>query len=177
MGISEHLVVPDTSKSLMDGAVMCWRGEKMGEWKNEFIRRCSVRKNGFPIFEPYYKLTRKQKDMLWHGDAAEQRLPEEEQVSIDAFFRMLERNQYKIQYRVMLARYRGKTVCPECHGSRLKKDAEYVKVGGRSITELVQLPIKELVPFFDQLELSEHDAAVAKRLLNEIKSIAMSHND
>lgn len=170
MGISEHLVVPDTSKSLMDGAVMCWRGEKMGEWKNEFIRRCSVRKNGFPIFEPYYKLTRKQKDMLWHGDAAEQRLPEEEQVSIDAFFRMLERNQYKIQYRVMLARYRGKTVCPECHGSRLKKDAEYVKVGGRSITELVQLPIKELIPFFDQLELSEHDAAVAKRLLNEIKS-------
>ena len=108
--------------------------------------------------------------MLWHGDTAEQRLPEEEQVSIDAFFRMLERNQYKIQYRVMLARYRGKTVCPECHGSRLKKDAEYVKVGGRSITELVQLPIKELVPFFDQLELSEHDAAVAKRLLNEIKS-------
>ena len=170
MGISEHLVVPDTSKSLMDGAVMCWRGEKMGEWKNEFIRRCSIHKNGFPIFEPYYKLTRQQKDMLWHGDAAEQRLPEEEQVSIDAFFRMLERNQYKIQYRVMLARYRGKTVCPECHGSRLKKDAEYVKVGGRSITELVQMPIKELVPFFEGLQLSEHDAAVAKRLLNEIKS-------
>lgn len=170
MGISEELVVPDTSKSLYDGAVMCWRGEKMGEWKNEFIRRCGKHENGFPIFEPYYKLTRKQKDMLWHGDAVEQRLPEEEQVSIDAFFRMLERNQYKIQYRVMLARYRGKTECPVCHGSRLKPEAEYVKVGGRSITELVRQPIKDLIPFFEQLELSPHDAAVAKRLLAEIKS-------
>ena len=170
MGISEHLVVPDTSKSLMDGAVMCWRGEKMGEWLNEFIRRCARKQNDFPIFEPYYKLTRKQKDILWHGDREEQQLPEEEQVSIDAFFRMLERNQYKIQYRVMLARYRGKTECPVCHGSRLKPDAEYVKIGGRSITELVRMPIKELLPFFNTLELSEHDAAVAKRLLTEIRS-------
>lgn len=170
MGISEHLVVPDTSKSLMDGAVMCWRGEKMGEWLNEFIRRCACKQNDFPIFEPYYKLTRKQKDILWHGDREEQQLPEEEQVSIDAFFRMLERNQYKIQYRVMLARYRGKTECPVCHGSRLKPDAEYVKIGGRSITELVRMPIKELLPFFNTLELSEHDAAVAKRLLTEIRS-------
>ena len=170
MGISEHLVVPDTSKSLMDGAVMCWRGEKMGEWLNEFIRRCTRKQNDFPIFEPYYKLTRKQKDILWHGDREEQQLPEEEQVSIDAFFRMLERNQYKIQYRVMLARYRGKTECPVCHGSRLKPDAEYVKIGGRSITELVRMPIKELLPFFNTLELSEHDAAVAKRLLTEIRS-------
>ena len=170
MGISEHLVVPDTSKSLMDGAVMCWRGEKMSEWLNEFIRRCARKQNDFPIFEPYYKLTRKQKDILWHGDREEQQLPEEEQVSIDAFFRMLERNQYKIQYRVMLARYRGKTECPVCHGSRLKPDAEYVKIGGRSITELVRMPIKELLPFFNTLELSEHDAAVAKRLLTEIRS-------
>lgn len=170
MGISEHLVVPDTSKSLMDGAVMCWRGEKMSEWLNEFIHRCARKQNDFPIFEPYYKLTRKQKDTLWHGDREEQLLPEEEQVSIDAFFRMLERNQYKIQYRVMLARYRGKTECPVCHGSRLKPDAEYVKIGGRSITELVRMPIKELLPFFNTLELSEHDAAVAKRLLTEIRS-------
>ena len=170
MGISEHLVVPDTSKSLMDGAVMCWRGEKMGEWLNEFIRRCARKQNDFPIFEPYYKLTRKQKDMLWHGDRAEQQLPEEEQVSIDAFFRMLERNQYKIQYRVMLARYRGKTECPVCHGSRLKPDAEYVKVGGHSITELVRMPIKDLLTFFNHLALNEHDAAVAKRLLTEIRS-------
>lgn len=107
---------------------------------------------------------------MWHGDKAEQALPEEQQVSIDAFFRMLERNQYKIQYRVMLARYRGKTECPDCHGSRLKPDAEYVKVGGRSITELVRMPVKELLPFFEHLELSEHDAAVGKRLLNEIRS-------
>ena len=170
MGISEHLVVPDTSKSIMDGAVICWRGEKMGLWKDEFIRRCARHDNGFPIFEPYYKLTQHQKDILWHGDKQEQCLPEEEQVSIDAFFRMLERNQYKIQYRVMLARYRGKTECPECHGSRLKPDAEYVKVGGRSITELVRLPIKELIPFFDTLQLNEHDAAVAQRLLSEIRS-------
>lgn len=166
MGIDEHLVVPNTSISLYDGAVMCWRGEKMGEWLKEFIRRNSDK--GFPIFEPYYKLTRKQKDWLWHGDQAEQHLPEEEQVSIDAFFRMLERNQYKIQYRVMLARYRGKTECPVCHGSRLRPEAEYVKVGGRSITELVRMPVKELLAFFTTLQLSEHDAAIAKRLLSEI---------
>lgn len=170
MGISEDLVVPDTSLSLMDNAVMCWRGEKLKMWKEEFIRRCSIHGNGFPIYTPYYKLTREEKDILWHGDKVEKRLPEEEQVSIDAFFRMLERGQYKIQNRVMLARYRGKTTCPTCHGARLKPDAEYVKVGGKSITELVRLPIKELLPFFDQLPLSEHDAAVAKRLLTEIKS-------
>ena len=170
MGISEELVVPDTSKSLMDGAVMCWRGEKMGEWLKEFVRRCSLHKNGFPIFEPYYQLTRAQKDILWHGDAQEQMLPDEEQVTIDAFFRMLERNQYKIQYRVMLARYRGKTECPVCRGSRLKPEADYVKVGGCSITELVRRPIKELIPFFEQLALSDHDAAVAKRLLAEIRN-------
>lgn len=166
MGIDEHLVIPDTSKSLYDGAVVCWRGEKMGMWKDEFIRR-NARKD-FPIFEPYYKLTRKQKDLLWHGDTEESMRPEEEQVTIDAFFRMLERNQYKIQYRVMLARYRGKTECPVCHGSRLKPEAEYVKVGGKSITELVRMPVKELLPFFKNIELSEHDAAVAKRLLAEI---------
>ena len=168
VGIDEHLVVPDSSKSVYDGAVMCWRGEKMGMWKDEFIRRNASK--GFPIFEPYYKLTQKQKDVLWHGDTQEQSRAEEDQVTVDAFFRMLERNQYKIQYRVMLARYRGKTDCPVCHGSRLKPEAEYVKVGGRSITELVRMPVKELVPFFENLQLSDHDAAVAKRLLSEIRS-------
>ncbi len=168
VGIDEHLVVPDSSKSLFDGAVMCWRGEKMGMWKDEFIRRNSAK--GFPIYEPYFNLTQAQKDWLWHGDRQEQQLPEEEQVTVDAFFRMLERNQYKIQYRVMLARYRGRTECPVCHGSRLKPEAEYVKVGGRSITELVRMPVKELLPFFEELELSEHDAAVGKRLLTEIRS-------
>ena len=168
IGIDEHLVVPDSSKSIYDGAVVCWRGEKMGAWKDEFIRRCAHK--DFPVFEPYYKLTQKQKNLLWHGDAEELALPEDERVSIDAFFDMLERNQYKIQYRVMLARYRGRTVCPVCHGSRLKPDAEWVKVGGRSITELVRWPIKELLPFFEQLELDAHDAAVAKRLLTEIRN-------
>ena len=168
IGIDEHLVVPDSSKSIYDGAVVCWRGEKMGAWKDEFIRRCAHQ--DFPVFEPYYKLTQKQKNLLWHGDAEESALPEDERVSIDAFFDMLERNQYKIQYRVMLARYRGRTVCPVCHGSRLKPDAEWVKVGGRSITELVRWPIKELLPFFEQLELDAHDAAVAKRLLTEIRN-------
>ena len=168
IGIDEHLVVPDSSKSIYDGAVVCWRGEKMGAWKDEFIRRCAHK--DFPVFEPYYKLTQKQKNLLWHGDAEESALPADERVSIDAFFDMLERNQYKIQYRVMLARYRGRTVCPVCHGSRLKPDAEWVKVGGRSITELVRWPIKELLPFFEQLELDAHDAAVAKRLLTEIRN-------
>lgn len=168
MGIDEHLVIPDSSKSIYDGAVVCWRGEKMGVWKDEFIRR--VAHKDFPIFEPYFKLTRKQKDLLWYGDDAEKALPEEEQVSIDAFFRMLTRNQYKIQYRVMLARYRGKTECPVCRGTRLRPEAEYVKVGGRSITELVQMPVKALLPFFEGLQLSAHDAQVAKRLLAEITS-------
>lgn len=170
IGISEQLVVPDTSKSLMEGAVMCWRGEKMGMWKEEFIRRQNGKKHPFPIFTPYYKLTREEKDILWHGDKKECSLPEEDQVTIDAFFRMLERNQYKIQYRVMLARYRGKTICPVCHGARLKPEAEYVRVAGKTITEMVRIPVSELSPFFDNLSLSEHDEAVAKRLLAEIRS-------
>ncbi|MGN1261327.1 MAG: excinuclease ABC subunit A, partial [Alloprevotella sp.] len=107
MGIDEALVVPNSTLSVYDGAVVCWRGEKMGLWREEFCRRAE--RTGFPIFTPYYKLTREQKDLLWHGDRTEQSLPQEEQVTIDAFFRMLESNQYKIQYRVMLARYRGKT--------------------------------------------------------------------
>lgn len=161
IGIDEHLVVPDTSKSIYDGAVVCWRGEKMGLWKDEFCRRADAL--GFPIFTPYYDLTRRQKDILWHGQGTED-------VCIDAFFRMLGENQYKIQYRVMLARYRGKTECPVCHGSRLKPAADYVKVGGRSISELVRLPVSELKVFFDELQLSEHDEKVAARLLVEIRN-------
>ncbi len=168
VGIDERLVVPDTSKSVYDGAVMCWRGEKMGMWKDEFVRRAGQR--GFPVFTPYYQLTQGQRAMLWDGDATERSLPEEEQVSVNAFFRMLERSQYKIQYRVMLARYRGKTECPACHGSRLKPEAEYVRVGGETITRLVRMPIKELLPFFENLTLPETDTRVAARLLTEIKN-------
>ena len=158
MGIDESLVVPNSALSVYDGAVVCWRGEKMSQWKDEFCRQAA--QTGFPIFEPYYNLTREQKNQLWH----------EGEVCLDAFFRMLEENQYKIQYRVMLARYRGKTICPVCHGSQLKTQAEYVKVGGKSITELVRMPVKDLNEFFDSLHLNEHDEKVATRLLAEIRS-------
>ena len=165
MGIDEHLVIPNQELSIYDGAVMCWRGEKMGEWKKEFIRR--VAKYDFPIFAPYYDLTQEQKDILWHGDGS---YPMRESVCIDAFFDMLRQNQYKIQYRVMLARYRGKTVCPSCHGSRLRKEASYVKVGGKTIQELVDMPISDLKEWFRKLRLNPHDEQVAKRLLTEIRS-------
>ncbi len=164
MGIDEHLVIPNSSLSVYDGAVVCWRGEKMGEWKTEFCRRAA--QNNFPIFEPYFKLTRAQKDFLWHGNP-KSASPDDE-ISIDNFFRMVEMNQYKVQYRVMLARYRGKTLCPTCHGTRLRPEAGYVKIGGRSISDLVDLPVYELKNFFDRLTLSEHETQVAKRLLTEI---------
>ena len=160
IGIDEHLVIPNRSLSVYDGAVMCWRGEKMGEWLNEFLQEAPA--HDFPIFAPYYELTQAQKDYLWHGPR--------DKACIDSFFKMLEENQYKIQYRVMLARYRGKTVCHECKGSRLKKEALYVKVGGRHISELVEMPVQQLREFFRTLQLDAHDAAVAKRLLNEINN-------
>ena len=116
IGIDEQLVIPNRALSVYDGAVVCWRGEKMGEWLREFIHEAPA--HNFPIFTPYYELTQEQKDYLWHGPR--------EKACIDSFFKMLEENQYKIQYRVMLARYRGKTTCPTCHGTRLKKEASYV---------------------------------------------------
>lgn len=168
IGIDEKLVVPNTSLSVYDGCVVCWRGEKMGMWKDEFCRRAA--KDDFPIFEPYYNLTHGQKDQLWHGLPSERRRDIHDQVSIDAFFQMVKENQYKIQYRVMMSRYRGKTTCPVCHGTRLKKEADYVKIGGRSISDIVQMPICRLKEWFDGLQLSEHDAEVGKRLLTEIKN-------
>lgn len=166
MGIDEHLVIPDTGLSVYDGCVVCWHGEKMGEWKNWFIRHAA--NDDFPIFEPYYNLTQKQKDWLWHGLPSDRSA--KEKPCIDAFFQMVKENQYKIQYRVMLARYRGKTTCPTCHGTRLKPEAEYVKINGRSITDLVQMPVIRLKDWFAQLQLPEHDAEVGKRLLLEITS-------
>jgi len=160
IGIDEHLVIPNRALSVYDGAVVCWRGEKMSEWLREFIHEAPA--HNFPIFTPYYELTQEQKDYLWHGPR--------EKACIDSFFKMLEENQYKIQYRVMLARYRGKTTCPTCHGTRLKKEAGYVKVGGRSISQLVDLSIHELQEFFRTLTLDEHDAAIAKRILTEINN-------
>lgn len=160
IGIDEHLVVPNRALSVYDGAVMCWRGEKMGEWRDMVIR--GAEKAGFPIFTPYYQLTDEQRRMLWEGTPYFE--------GINAFFRMLQENQYKIQYRVMLARYRGKTICPRCHGSRLKPEAGYVRVGGRNISELVDLPITDLKEFFDHLKLTEHETQVASRILTEINS-------
>ena len=168
IGIDEKLVIPNSSLSVYDGCVQCWHGDKMGSWRSEFIRRAAT--DNFPIFEPYYKLDRKYKDMLWHGLPSEKTLDIHDKVCIDAFFQMVKENQYKIQYRVMMSRYRGKTVCPDCHGTRLRKEATWVKVGGKSITELVEMPIINLKDWFDNLQLTEHEEQIAKRLLTEIKN-------
>ena len=178
IGIDEQLVIPNSALSIYEGAVVCWRGEKMSEWKNWFIRFNSER--GFPIFKPYFQLTQEEKDWLWHGtfpaslpEEKRRLAPEEKEwglVTIDAFFEFLRQGQYKIQNRVMLARYRGKTVCPKCHGTRLRPEANYVKVGGRSITELVEMSIEDLAGWFHELKLNEHEQQVAKRILIEINS-------
>ncbi len=168
MGIDEKLVIPNTTLSVYEGCVQCWHGEKLGIWKDEFCRRAA--KDKFPIFEHYYNLTRAQKDMLWHGLPSEKKLDKKDKVCIDSFFQMVSENQYKIQYRVLMSRYRGKTICPECHGTRLKKETNYVKVGGKSISELVELTIANLKTWFDNLELNEHDKDVSKRLMVEINN-------
>ena len=168
IGIDEHLVIPNTTLSVYDGCVVCWHGEKMKVWKEEFCRRAA--KDDFPIFEPYYNLTQKQKDQLWHGLPSDRNRDIHDQVSIDAFFQMVKESQYKIQYRVMLSRYRGKTTCPKCHGTRLKPEADYVRIGGRSISDLVQMPIIRLKTWFDQLEFTEQEQQISHRLLTEINS-------
>ena len=168
IGIDEHLVIPNSSLSVYDGCVVCWHGEKMKMWKEEFCRRAA--KDDFPIFEPYYNLTRQQKAQLWHGLPSDKHRDKSDRVSIDDFFQMVKENQYKIQYRVMLSRYRGKTTCPMCHGTRLKPEAEYVKIGGRSIADLVQMPVVRLKEWFDHLELTEQEQQIGRRLLVEINS-------
>ncbi len=167
IGIDEKLVVPNSSLSVYDGCVQCWHGDKMGIWREVFCRKAVV--DGFPIFKPYFELSRKEKDMLWHGLPSEKHLDIHDQVNIDAFFQMVKENQYKIQYRVMMSRYRGKTICPDCHGTRLKKEATWVQIGGKSICDLVEMPVVNLKEWFDTLQLDEHDEQVAKRLLTEIK--------
>lgn len=171
IGIDERLVIPNTGLSVYDGCVQCWHGDKMKMWQDEFCRRAAA--VDFPIFTPYYDLTQKQKDLLWHGLPADKKKDgtlKADAVCIDAFFRMVKENQYKIQYRVMMSRYRGKTVCPTCHGTRLKKEASWVKIGGKAITDLVEMPVDKLAVWFDNLELTEHEQQVARRLLIEIKS-------
>lgn len=160
VGVDENLVVPNKTLSVYDDAVMCWRGQVMSEWKNAFIRLAS--KYDFPIHKPYYQLTKEQHDLLWHGCP--------EFPGIDGFFEWIKSKSYSIQYRVLMARYRGKTICPTCHGSRLKADASYVKISGKSIGDLVHMPIDELTQWFKDLKLESEDAVIAKRLLTEINN-------
>lgn len=168
IGIDEKLVIPNSTLSVYDGCVQCWHGDKMGMWQTEFIRRAA--KDNFPIFEPYFQLSRQHKDWLWHGLPSDSYLPENERVCIDSFFQMVKENQYKIQYRVMMSRYRGKTDCPTCHGTRLRQEATWVKINGRSICDLVEMPIINLKEWFDKLELSDHEQEISKRLLTEINN-------
>lgn len=162
IGIDENLVIPDKSLSVQEECVQCWKGEKMSEWRKDFVH--NAYKADFPIHRAYYDLNDTEKDILWNGRHSLGIY------GINDFVHMLEQNLYKIQYRVMLARYRGKTTCDKCKGSRLKPEASYVKVGGKSITELVLLPITELKEFFNHLTLDETDTAIAQRLLTEINN-------
>ena len=160
IGIDPDLVVPNKSLSIYENAIACWRGDKMSEWKDALVRVAD--KVGIPIFKPFYELTEEQKSLLWTGNQYFE--------GIVDFFNYVESQSYKIQYRVMLSRYRGKTVCPECHGTRLRRAAQYVKVGGKSITDLVMMPLDVLKVFFDHLKLDETDSKIAARLLVEINN-------
>jgi excinuclease ABC subunit A len=158
IGIDPKLVIPDTNLSVYEGAVACWKGETMGEYLREFIIKSS--KYNFPIHRPIADLTKDELAFLWEGNSTVN--------GINAFFKFVEGQTYKIQYRVMLSRYRGKTSCPDCKGTRLRKDANYVLVAGKTITDIVLSPIKDILPFFQNLELDEHDKHISKRLLPEI---------
>lgn len=160
IGIDEDLVIPDKSKSLYDNAIAPWRGEKMGEWLKAFIKNAD--KFDFPIHRSYSELTEKQQRLIWTGNKYF--------AGLDAFFKELEEQTYKIQYRVMLSRYRGKTVCPDCKGTRLRKDASYVKIGGKSILDMVLMPLSTILPFFEKLKLSETEVKISKRILAEVTS-------
>jgi len=160
IGIDEDLVIPNKNLSVYEGAVAAWNGEKMSEWKDDFIKKS--KRNDFPIHRAYKDLSEKQKRFLWEGD--------DETYGLNEFFKYLETQTYKIQYRVMLARYRGKTTCPECRGTRLRKETQYVKIGGKAINDLVILPISEVKIFFDELKLNEKENEIAKRILLEINN-------
>ncbi len=158
IGIDPDLVIPNKSLSIYEGAIACWKGEKMGQWNEALLK--NAYKFDFPIHKPFYQLSQEQKELLWTGNLHFDGLNE--------FFKMVEANTYKIQYRVMLSRYRGKTVCSECQGTRLRKDANYVKVAGKSITDLVLMPIDRLARFFQTITLDPHEREVSRRLLVEI---------
>lgn len=160
VGIDENLVIPDKSKSIFDDAVVCWRGETMKWWKEQLIMAST--KSELPIHKPFYMLDREQKLLVWTGNKYFQ--------GLNAFFEFLEKERYKIQYRVMLSRYTGRSVCPECGGGRLRREATYVKVGGRTIVELTHMPVEQVSRFFETLELTAHQRSVAERVMIEISS-------
>ncbi len=160
MGIDEELVIPNKKLSVYEDAVVCWRGEKMKKWKDKLILKAE--QFDFPIHTPYYQLSREQRELLWNGNRSFK--------GIYRFFDYLEEKKYKIQYRVMLSRYRGKTVCPECQGSRLRKEALYVKLGGKTISDLVHMPVSRLQEFFSHPKLNKKELEVSERLLKEINS-------
>jgi len=162
LGIDEGLVVPDPSRSIYDDAVAPWRGPSMSEWKRDFIHHASTFPTPFPIHKPYYQLTDQEKSILWQGCG--------DWIGIDGFFRWMETQRHKIQFRVMYSRYRAKTICPDCHGSRLRPDALNVKVGGRTIADLVKLPVSKLQEWFNKLSFDENDAKISERLMTEIKN-------
>jgi len=163
IGIDEDLVVPNTNLSIFEEAIVCWKGEKMSAWKDHLL--LTAHNFDFPIHRPFYQLTEQERQLLWTGN--------EWFKGLHSFFKHLEEKAYKIQYRVMLARYRGKTICPECLGSRLRKEARWVQIGGKSITDLVKLPVSELIAFFDELKLDAHREHIAGRLLTEISNRLM----
>lgn len=160
IGIDEDLVIPDSSLSIYQDAVAPWRGDKMREWKEDVIR--GAEKSKFPIHKPYFELSAEQKEILWEGTRHFK--------GLNAFFKYIESKSYKIQYRVMLSRYRGKTVCPVCKGARLRKESSYVKIAGKSVTELVLMPIDKLSEFVNKLEFNEYEYKIAKRVLTEVSS-------
>ncbi|MBP7398489.1 MAG: excinuclease ABC subunit UvrA [Chitinophagales bacterium] len=160
IGVDSDLVIPDKSMSIYQGAIACWRSEKMSSWNEKLIR--SATKFDFPIHKPINQLSQKQRDLLWEGNAYFWGLNE--------FFKMLEENAYKIQYRVLLARYRGRTACPECNGTRIRQDANYVKINSKSIGDLLVMPIEDLAQFFDTIQFTEYEQKLANRLLIEIKN-------
>jgi len=160
IGIDEDLVIPNTSLSVYENAIFPWRGESMGWYRDQLVN--SAYKFDFPIHKPWFQLTEEQRQLVWDGN--------EYFTGLHDFFTQLEEKSYKIQNRVMLSRYRGKTRCNLCKGRRLRKEANYVKVGGKSISDLVELPLKSLVPFFEELELEEHEQKIAARLLKEINT-------
>ena len=166
IGISEDLVVPDKSKAIYDGAIACWRGDKMGWFKDQLVRNSA--KYGIPIFEPYCNLSQNVRDLIWKGCPAD--TEEETIVGLNEFFKWVEANRYKVQYKYMLSRYSGKTVCTECGGSRLRREALYVKVGGKTIHELLCMTVSELLSFLENIELDEHDGKIAEKAIEEIAS-------